>query len=221
MSHGPAQITTVVTPAESSDLVDLTTVKTLLGVTDDSLDAYFKLVIPQASTAAQNECNRRFVPETVIDSFWPQRDGFPWVVRGEIAPLQLSRWPVIAVVSVVETIVGVPTTLVAGTDYLLDAEKGQLTRLDGNGYPCGWRANPIAATFSAGFDPIPPDVVDGVVRLVKLAYFARNRDPMLRSQASPGVYEAAYWFGNGPGNSGGLPPDIQGLFSNYRVPVFA
>ena len=221
VSHGPAQITTIVQAAASSDLVDLPTVKTLLDLQDNGLDTYLKLVITQASAAAQGFCNRPFVVETLVDRFWPQRDIYPGILRGGVAPLQLTRWPVVAVTSVVETQSGVPTTLIEGTDYLLDAAEGQLIRLDRNGYPCIWRPVPITVTYSAGYNPIPPAVVDAVVRLVKGALMARKRDPMLRSEASPGVYEAAYWFGTGPGNPGGLPPDVQALLNDFYQPVFA
>src|SRR5579871_2514501 len=107
----------VVTPADDYDLIDLPTLKTLLNITDTTRDAYFDLTIPQASTQIASYCNQPFVIESIQSSFWPTRDGWPWVVSGAFSPLQLPRWPLIDVSSVVETTIsGVPTTLVEGTD---------------------------------------------------------------------------------------------------------
>ena len=217
---GPAQID-VVAPAESYNLVDLATLKTLLNITNTATDAYFNLVIPQASAIAANYCNNPFVVEEIQSSYWPTRDSRPWVVRNGVAPLQLIRWPSISVASVVETIDQVPTTLVLNTDFLEDDARGQLTRLDSNGYPCSWRANPIVVNFSAGYATVPPNVVSAVVSIVKGMLSARTRDPALRSENIEGVYEAAYWFGSGPGSSDGLPSSITGLLDSYRVPVFS
>lgn len=217
--QGPAQID-VVTPASSYNLVDLATLKTLLNITDTSTDAYFNLVIPQASGIAANYCNNPFVVETIASNYWPTRDGWPWVVRDGVAPLQLPRWPAVTITSVTETLNGVATTLTAGTDFLVDLAKGQLTRLGSNGYPCAWRANPIAVVFIAGYATIPPNVVKAAVDIIKAMLAARTRDPALRSENIEGVYEAAYWFGAGPGSSDGLPSSITGLLDTYRVPVF-
>lgn len=216
--RGPAQID-IVTPADDYDLVELDTLKILLNVTDTTNDAFLKLAVTQASGVASTYCNQPFVVEEIQSSYWPTRDGRPWVVRNGVAPLQLIRWPLTVVASVVETIAGVPTTLVEGTDYLEDDAKGQLTRLDSYGYPCSWRANPIVVNFSAGYETIPASVVNAVASIVKGMLYARTRDPMLRSENIEGVYEAQYFFGSGPGSSDGLPSSITGLLDSYRVPV--
>lgn len=209
-----------VTPAASYDLVSLTTVKTLLGVTDASLDAYFKLVITQASAIAAKYCERPFVVEVIQSSYFPQRDGWPWIVRDRIAPLQLCRYPVVSpITSVVETIAGVATTLVEGTDFLADYALGALTRLDDFGRPRDWCANPIVVNFKGGYAAIPPNVQNAVVEIVKGMYYARTRDPGLRGENIEGVYSAQYWFGAGPGSNNGLPPSITVLLDPYRTPV--
>lgn len=210
----------VVTPAESYDLVDLATLKTLLNITNTSLDAYFDIVIPQASSAIADYCNNPFVIEAIASSYFPPRDGWPWTVRDEIAPLQLARYPVISpITSVVETINNVPTMLVEGTDFLVDYARGQITRLDRNGRPRNWNLNPVLASFSAGYATIPPSVFNATVNVLKGMLYARTRDPNLRSENIESVYEATYWFGAGPGNDEGLPTSITGPLSKYRVPV--
>lgn len=216
--RGPTQID-VVTPANSYNLVDLATLKTLLNITNTDTDDYFDIVIPQASGIASAYCNNPFVVETIQSSYWPTRDGWPWVVSNGVAPLQLIRWPAVSVTSVVETIAGVPTTLTAGTDYIVDLAKGQITRLDRNGYPRSWHANPIVVNFTAGYVTIPPNVFSAVVNIIKSMLYARTRDPNLRSENIEGVLESAWFFGAGPDSSEGLPTSITGLLDNYRMPV--
>ena len=214
-----AQITTLEVKAPSYDLVDLATLKILLAETSTLNDAFYALAISQASTAAANYCNRTFNVETLQSQFWPQRDGWPGIVRGQTAVLQLPRWPLVSVTSMFEAIANVPTPLNETTDFVVDYTKGQITRLDRNGLPRAWATNPIAITYLAGYPTIPLDVVDATARLVKAALYARTRDPMLRSEHADGIYEAAYWFGSGPGSTGGMAPDIVALLDNYRVPV--
>lgn len=47
----------VVTPAASYNLIDLTTLKTLLNQADGSLDSYLTEIIPQASGNVADYCN--------------------------------------------------------------------------------------------------------------------------------------------------------------------
>lgn len=216
-----ASIVSVTTPAPSYNLIDIMTCKTLLGISNTAQDAVLALWIANASAAVRNFCNNPFVIETLTETYWAPRDGWPGSVRADTQPLQVSRWPVTNVTSVVETITGTPTTLVQGTDYLLDAANGQLLRLDTFGYPRGWRPNQVAIVYAAGYPTIPSDVSDAVTRLVRGALFSQSRDPTLKSETVPGVYSASYAAGMGATPGSGFPPDVVDLIDNYRVPVFA
>jgi len=207
-------ITTVIEPAETYDLVSLSDVKTELGITGTTDDAWLSSVIERASAAAAQYCNRVFAAETVKDEFWPQRDGYPWIIPGGIAPLQLTRWPVSAVDSVLENSVA----LSAPSDYRVDAAPGRLIRIGGEGYPRKWPAWPISVQYIAGFATIPYDIQDAVVRMVKSRWFQRKRDPLLRQEDIPGVYSATYWV-DASSSSGAITPDISDLLDNYRSPV--
>ena len=222
----PVTISSIITAATSYNLVDLADVKTLLGITGTVSDPLLNLFIPQASQTAQTFTNNPFVVETIQDQFFAQSDGPPWTVRDRRAPLQLSRWPIVSVISLVETISGVATTLTLGTDFLLDAANGQLTRLDTYApltsappQPCYWRANPIVAQYEAGYATIPGDVFDAVATLIKMMFYAQARDPLIRSQNVAGVYEASYVMGTGPGGPGDLPDYVATKLARYRVPV--
>lgn len=216
--YNNAEITVVVTPAASYNLIDLVSLRTLLGIPDTSVDAYLNLVIPQASAAAANYANRVFPVETLQDSFWPQRRGRRYQPRRAIQPndlpLNLSRWPVTAITSVTEAVGGVlPTTLVQDTDFKLDAIRGELLRLDFLGYPTPWVADAIVVTYSAGFATIPADVQMAVAGWIKAVRFAQTRDPALKSENIPGVYSASYLAGASAGSPLG---DIACVLDNYR-----
>ena len=223
-------ISTVLTVATSYALIDIGTLKALLGVTTTDHDAAFAIWVTQASDVVHRYCNRVFAVETVQDQIWPLKDGIPWTVRPNDETVQLSRWPLVSVASVVETIAGVATTLAAGTDYLVDQKLGHLYRLDQYGNPRRWSAAPLAVQFTsgytlpttgatAGYEPLPSDLIAAVADLVKGMWYAQTRDPMIRSQNIPGVYESAYFFATGPGGQGDLPVNVQAKLDRYRVPV--
>jgi hypothetical protein len=214
-------ITTVVTPASVTDLTDLATVKSDLAIAGTADDKFLSRQITVASAAIQSYCNRVFAPQTIQDQMWFARDSWPRIVRDEIAPLQLTNRPTIAIASVVETIVGVATTLVEGTDFLLDAEHSDLTRLNLLGYPTHWKSSPVVAIYSAGYADLPADVGEAAILLVKMRWFARRRDPLVRSQNAVGVFESSYVMGTGPGGADDMPAEVTALIDRYRVPVVA
>ena len=214
-------VSTVVTPAEDYDLIDLATLKTLLGVTGTAQDAVFALWITQASTAAQNFTGNPFVIEARQDQVWPRRDTIPWTVRPDLDTLQLARWPLTAVTSVVEQVAGVDKTLTAGTDFLVDDAHGWIYRLDRDGRPRDWKPFPVTVAYGAGYATIPADVVDAIASMVKSRWLAQTRDPMLRSVNVEGVEQRSYWFASGPGADTDMPPDIQAKLERYRIPQFA
>ena len=214
-------ITTVLTAATDTDLTDLAAVKEELEIQGTRNNSWFSRAISVGSTAIQNYCNRTFAQQTIQDQFWFARDSWPRIVRDEIAPLQLTAWPTISIVSVVETIAGIVTTLAIGTDYLLDAEHGQLTRLNLHGNPCHWYSSPVVAVYNAGYAAIPADLDEAAVMLVKMRWFGRHRDPLIRSQNAVGAYEASYVMGTGPGGEDDMPAEVTALIDRYRVPVVA
>ena len=125
-------ITTVVTPAASRDLTVSAVVADDWGVTDATVmgdGGFLDRTVTRCSRAAENFCNRIFAYETVQDDISLPHDGFPRTTSRRTFTLQLSRWPVAALTSVAVD----GDDLVAGTDFLLDAETGQLTRRTGPG----------------------------------------------------------------------------------------
>ncbi len=125
--------TTVLTPATTYDLTTLANIKDDLAIpaTDTSSDATLARFITEQSQLVAQYCNRVFPIETVQDSILLDRDAYPYQVPGTQMLLQLSRWPVVAVISVVDQVLnGVSNTLVVGSDFLVDAALGWLTRIE-------------------------------------------------------------------------------------------
>ncbi|WP_316214303.1 phage head-tail connector protein [Bradyrhizobium sp. SZCCHNR2032] len=207
-------ITTLITPAKSYDLTTLDVVKQELALSDGKKDDLLKRYIASASAAAAQYCNRRFQAETVKDEIFPAQDPHPWVLSGSFETLQLSRWPIVTLVSLAEN----GTALTENTDFKVDYTTGALIRLDVSGNRTLWNALPKVVQYEAGYDPVPPEVEDAVLRMVSRRYATQGRDPNLKQESIPGVVERQWWIATGS-DSGNMSPDITDLLDNYRVPV--
>jgi len=221
-------VTTVVIAASSYDLTTLDNIKDDLAIpnTDTSSDATLARFITEQSALVAQYCNRVFPIETVQDVIYPDRDPYPYQVTGMLSEVQLSRWPVVSVTSVTDTVaVNFANTLVEGTDYVLDAARGWLTKIDPNtGYPTGWSPDQYTIQYTAGYftpgtDSPPADLEMAVLRLVTARFKARGRDPFLKSQGEPNIGTEQYWVGAMPGQTGAFPPDIAAALEKYRVPL--
>ncbi len=221
-------VSTVVTSASSYDLTTLDNIKDDLAIpnTDTSSDATLSRYITEQSAMVAQYCNRVFPIESLQDVIYPDRDPYPYQVTGMLSELLLSRFPIVAVTMVTDTVaVGVANTLTEGSDFIVDVERGWLTKVDPNtGYPTGWSADQYtvqysAGLFEAGSGTPPPDLEMAVLRMVTARFKARGRDPFLRSQGEPGVGNEQYWIGALPGQTGPFPPDIAAVLEKYRVPL--
>ena len=212
----PKTISTVVTPAASYDLTTLDVIKDELSISDGSKDTTLRRYLSWASAALSQACNRIFPVETVTDEVWPERS--TWSLPSAMEIFQLSRWPLVSgsVSSVTEN--GV--VLVDGTDFRIDYARGQLIRLDINGALRHWAALPLAATFGGGFSTIPGDLADAVTRMTRNRFRSTGRDSYLMSENIPGIRDARWWIATG-NEAGNVPPDVEDLIENYRVPVIA
>jgi hypothetical protein len=220
-------ITSVLVPAGSYDLTDLATAKDELSIPvgDTTQDAFLSRAISQASKVIANFCNRTFAVETLQDQCFIEQDAYPFQVPGGVDVLQLARWPLVNITSlqVVQTLmVGVTRTLAVGTDFVIDAERGWLIRINPfTGTSTRWEAELVTVRYDAGYAPIPFDLVDACLRVVTARFKMRGRDPMLRSEGEPGLGQLNYWVGTMPGQDGSLAPEIAGLLDSYRTPVMA
>lgn len=149
--RSPVVVSTVSAPAATYDLTDKDTAKDELGITDTSNDAWISRGISQVSALIMSETSRVFAPECVQDVFDipPNRSQRP----GGVSELQLSRWPILGVVSVVQGLGSTtPVTLIAGTDFRIDAEHGLLLRLNSDtGTVSAWEPMPTTVKYTAGY----------------------------------------------------------------------
>ena len=203
---------TIITPATSRDLTVLDTVKNRLGITDTAHDATLSALISAYSGVAEDYCNRVFAQETVEETLRLPRNPGPGLRRGRYE-IVLTRYPATAIVSATDG----DTTLDA-TGYELDQDAGVLYRLDGDDNQLRWTGPKIVVRYTAGYallDSLPYGIEEGVIELVKAAYLARDRDPLLRSAGDGGLGSRTYWVGAVPG-SGPLPPNVTALFDPHR-----
>lgn len=113
-------------------------------------------------------------------------------------------------------------TLVYGQDYTIDAKRGWLIRLNAwTAISTRWEADPVTVQYQAGYAPIPADLVECCIRLVTARFRAKGRDPLLVERTQPGIGVERYWVGSSPGQKGSMPPDIEALLDQYRVPVIS
>ena len=219
-------VTTVLTPATTRDLTLLATFKDDWGVTVTTDDGFLARAITRCSAAAAQFCNRAFAIETVQDRIDLGARRGAAVNRRNV--LQLSRWPVASITSVLVD----GETLTEGDDFITSATVGQLSRIDSSGDAINWRGCIVTVVYVAGYvlpgqdaaafpssaAPIPPDLEDAVGRMVYTRYAERQRDPLIRSEKAEGVYSVEYLTPSGDGN---LSSDVEDILDNYRVPVLA
>lgn len=143
-------------------------------------------------------------------------------------------------ISVVETVAGKSTTLVAGTDFQIDQGTllpgdegvGALYRLNEQGNPRTWPAAQIVVVYQSGYalpkSPVrnqiialPDDLSGACIEIVVGRYRAKGRDPLLRSTNQPELGLTEYWVGASPGQTGPYPNEIMAVIDRYRVPVTA
>jgi hypothetical protein len=213
----------VLIAADSYDLVDLDTARDELKIdpTDTTNDAWLARAITQVSGLIQDYVKRPFAVETMRDRFDLRQEPRRYLYRTPgVTLLQLSRWPLAGICQVSQTTApGETSDLVDGADYLTDSRKGQLTRLDPqDGVAITWQAQSIAVVYDAGYDQVPPTIVDAVLRLVVNRWHSRGRDPLLLETVQPGFGTQRWWVG-GPKGGGTLPSEVQGMLDIYRPPT--
>lgn len=148
-------ITTVLAAGKSQDLTDLATVKDELRIlaANTADDSWLRRAISNVSAAVATYCQRVFLPELIEDVLDFQQDPYPYQTPGGVTSLQLSRWPVVSLISVEQiTSPGQREALTEGTDFRLNAEIGELVRINRyTGAPTTWDTTPLAVRYVGGF----------------------------------------------------------------------
>jgi len=147
-------VTTVLAAASSYDLTTLANARSELGIASGATndDAWLIRAVAQSSKTVMNETNRVFAPELIEDLFYVARTHNH--VPAGLWTIQLSRWPVLAVASVVQASYNTSTTvtLVENVDFRVDYENGKLICLEASsGQAIAWAALPLTVRYTAGF----------------------------------------------------------------------
>jgi uncharacterized phiE125 gp8 family phage protein len=185
----------VVTPAATSDLTVLATLKAELQITDATSEAYLSDLIRQASDAIARFCNRVFA-----------RQGYEETIRlsRPLDALVLSRVPVAAITAVTED----GAALAEGADFEVESESGLLHRLRSD-CRVRWCARKVVVTYEAGYEllgGLPYDVERACLDTCKAWWHARGRDPMLRSESDQSIGSVSYIAST---DTGFLPLQVQ------------
>lgn len=196
---------TVIIPASHQRLTTLATAKRDLGITDTSGDVYLLDLIEWASAIASTYTGRVFAAETVSETFRLNR---------HTGDLRLERFPVVSVTSVIEG-----DRALSATEYEVDTQNGILRRLNANGrYIC---LPPVVVTveYVGGYildapgRTVPADLEAAVLHLVRAEWFARFRDPAVKSEDVSGVGATTYWI-----SGDAIPATVESLLAPYRQP---
>ncbi len=191
---------TVATAATTFALVDLSVIRTAMGIVDQSEDQALTGFLNRASDVIARHCKRVFALETVEEQFRLDQ------LREELI---LARYPVGEITSIVEN--GVT---LAASDYEVAKDRGIVTRLTGD-RSCYWSPSKITVVYSAGFD-LPTDAPEALqqacIQLVKAYYMASDRDPMVRSEGVDAISNASYFADHAEH----LPPDVLALLNQFR-----
>lgn len=203
-------IVTVTGPASGPTAFDLATladVKADLGITGSAEDATLARYISESSLLLARACNRIFAQETLSEQFR----------LDEAKPvLILVRRPA-TIASISED----DAAPLGNADWEMDGNAGLLYRLEDD-RRIAWSASKVVVAYSAGFalpGGAPRDLQKAARTLAKAQWLAKGRDPLVRSESVPGVYEVAYWVGSLPGDVA-WPAEIETVIAAYRdIPV--
>lgn len=194
----------ILASSPTQDLTTLETVKTQLGVTGTTQDAYLTDSIRFASSAIAHYLGypRGLGRETLIETFYGVT---------EEETLLLDNW-------IDTTVESISTEVEPLTPDQWINDMGQVYRLD-SGRQALWWAERVDVQYSAGYvllDSLPFAIERACVMTVQAMQASRGRDPLLKRVEVPGVGVEDYWVGGQPGSNSALPVDAVSLLEPFR-----
>lgn len=192
-------ILTVTVPAASRLLTSLNAIKAELGISNAALDDVLLRHITEASGRIEDYCGRVFAEQTYSELF-----------RGVYAPQLLTAQTPLSITSVTEDGVAL-----SASDYEADEAAGIIYRLSFD-ERVAWCADKVTVVYDAGYvlaSATPSALESACIALVKAKWFARLRDPLLRSEDVFGVGRNDYWVN---GSGGDMPGDVESMLAAWR-----
>ena len=189
-------------------LTTLAAARAELDLASGADDDFLATLISQASDAVTSWCGRTFALETVRETI-----DLP-VSSPAILP---SRWPLVDIVSVHR---GGEAITVA--DIETD-DAGLIYRLDDAGDRLDWPRGSLLIAYRAGYvlpnsagRTLPNDIERAALILVRAAFFARSRDPLIRSETVDGAGSIDFFAGT----VSRLPPEVESILIPHRTMTF-
>lgn len=196
---------TVITPATRRRLTTLARVKVELGITGGGDDAYLTTMIDEASAAIASWCRRTFARETIRQVFH---------VEGQAECLPLARWPRIEIDAI-----SIGDMSYTPDEFEAD-EAGLLYRLDASGNHRDWSRGRVTIEYSGGYllpgdeaRDLPEDIERAALMLIKADWYARERDPSLRSETVEGLGGSTYFARDSV-------EGVSGILMPYKITNF-
>jgi uncharacterized phiE125 gp8 family phage protein len=193
-------------PAQTHRLTTLAAIKAELQLIKDIDDVFLTNLIDQASATVRSWCRRTFALETVRETFY---------VDNPEQPLLLARFPV----TEIEAVAVAGAELDPG-EYEVEEDSGFLYRLDASSNRFTSFSGRVLVDYQAGYllpgasaRSLPEDIERATIAMIKLSWFARTRDPLIRAEAVEGVGSLQYYSSDVY-----LPAEVEGLLTPYRSP---
>lgn len=225
MTSEPKSNYEIVTPEPKPWLTTLVRVKAELGITNSADDTLLQSKIGEASSDITLALGFAVASETVKETFRHEAMGRAFGRGAHHAGegLFLRRKAITAINSVT-----LDDGVLTAAEYYVNNDEGTLNRLDLSGYPCSWSfCKSLIVQYVAGYvlpavtgTNLPPSIEGVTVDLLKMFWFSRTRDPLIKSQSIPGVRDVEYWVG-AVGDPDLLPPSVQSKVALLRRPRMA
>lgn len=194
----------IITPAATSDLTVLGSVKAELGIEDTSQDQLLTTYIRQASDLLTRECGRDTFGRQVLQQIERSQTAIPYIILARDINVQIT--------SVLEG-----STLLDASDYELDGSL--LRRLDTAGLYSNFYSGVVTVNYSAGYElvtDLPYDIEQACIELVKRSFAAKGRSSDIKTDVQEGIGSISYFAGN----PAALPDEIKEVIANHKLWVF-
>lgn len=219
----------VLTPADQTDLTTLAAVKSELQIADSKDNVWLSLQISVASQMVTDYLNVMGADdgtvtlgrETLQETFRVHHSRYlaRRLDSERTQYLMLSRRPVVSIDGLIQDGVALDPS-----EYEVDGS-GALKHLSSD-RPTDWNGNKVVVTYTAGWllpgqdgRTLPRDIESATIGLVKAAWFARLRDPNIKSEEEniPGVIDQKTdYFFRSPEPGAPLPEEIAQKLNRHR-----
>lgn len=217
----------VTTPNTNRNLTTVQAVQLELGSAVDP--AWAQVNIQRVSARIEAYCQRVFARETVTETWrsdrgLPQTDLRPAVERlggTKRGSLRLARTPVAGTPTITLDPEGSAPVVLTAADYRLNPATGVILRINALFRGIFWPACTISVAYAGGFKlpgetdrDLPFDLEMAAIDFIRLRYFARTRDPQVRSETIDGMGQQAFFPSSAA--DGDIPETIRAVLDMHR-----